>query len=121
MLGCPRSLDWKSNGNSRCAVACGAALYEDKRLFAPAGEARPGGRLKPDDISPTPTPVTGVDGFGAKLRPKLIGSRPSAPLPEPPGLALKKFLLLPPPTLSLLLKKTTPPRSSRLAKRLACL
>ena len=94
MLGCPRSLDWKSNGNSRRTVAGGATLYEEKRLFAVDGEAKPGGSLKPADISPTPTPFTGVDGFGAKPRPKLIGSRPSAPLPEAPGLVVKKFLLL---------------------------
>ena len=94
MLGCPRSLDWNSNGNSRCTVAGGATLYEEKRLFAADGEARPGGSLKLADISPTPTPFTGVDGFGVKPRPKLIGSRPSAPLPEAPGLVVKKFLLL---------------------------
>ena len=94
MLGCLRSLDWKSNGNSRRTVAGGATLYEEERLLAPAGEAKPDGSLKPADISPTPTPVTGVDGFGVKPRPKLIGSRPSTLLPEAPGLVVKKFLFL---------------------------
>ena len=89
MAGCRRSLDWKSSGSSCRAADGGEAKADENGLFADAGEAKPGGSLKPADIPPTPTPVTGVDGFGAMPRLKLIGSRPSAPLLEPPGLASK--------------------------------
>ena len=93
MAGCSRSLGWNNKGSSRREVAGGSAKADENGLFAVAGAARPDGSLKPAVIPPTPTPVTGVDGFGARPLPKLIGSRPSARLLVPPGLVLKKFLL----------------------------
>ncbi len=92
VTGCCRALDWNSSGDSRLAAAEGADRLEDSGLPTNDGVTKPGGNLNPADVSPTP--VTGVDGFGVNPRPKLIGSRPSAPLPEPPGLELKKSDLL---------------------------
>ena len=94
----PIPSDWNKQRQlpPRCHAGGSAkALYEEKRLFAAAGEARPERQFEAGrHPRQRELPVTGVDGFGAKPRPKLIGSRPSARLARASRLGIEKVFVV---------------------------